>query len=95
VGFDTIVVGSGLAGLTFAALAAHGGARVLVLEAHTQPGGYGHTFSFGKPPDVYRFNAQLHYVWNCGPGQTVHNVLRKLGLTAMRTAESERRTFAM
>ena len=40
--------GSGLAGLTFAALAAHGGTRVLVLEAHTQPGGYGHTFSFGR-----------------------------------------------
>jgi len=80
VSFDTLVIGSGLAGLTFAALAAHGGARVLVLEAHAQPGGYGHTFSFGKAPDVYRFNAQLHYVWNCGPGQTVHHVLRKLGL---------------
>ena len=80
VSFDYIVVGSGLAGLTFAALAANSGARVLVLEAHYHPGGYGHTFRFGKPPDEYRFNAQLHYVWNCGPGRTVHNVLSKLGL---------------
>lgn len=92
--FDTIVVGSGLAGLTYAALAAQGGERVLVLEAHTEPGGYSHTFSFGKAPDVYRFNAQLHYVWNCGPGQTVHNVLRKLGLAdEVRFQELDRDGF--
>ena len=52
--------------------------RVRVLEAHDAPGGFGHTFveAGGK----YRFNAQLHYVWNCGPGQPVHTVLKRLGL---------------
>ncbi|MHC4830872.1 MAG: phytoene desaturase family protein [Planctomycetota bacterium] len=77
---DILVVGSGLAGLAFAALASKAGMRVRVLEAHYVPGGYGHTFSFGKEPDVYRFNAQLHYVWNCGPDETVGRFLRRLGL---------------
>jgi phytoene dehydrogenase-like protein len=59
---------------------AKAGKRVTVLEAHYLPGGYGHTFSYEHVSDVYRFNAQLHYVWNCGPEQTVGRFLRKLGL---------------
>lgn len=73
---DYVVVGSGLAGLSFAALAAKSGRRVLVLEAHDKPGGYAHTFDVGR----HRFNAQLHYVWNCGEGRTVDDFLGKLGL---------------
>jgi all-trans-retinol 13,14-reductase len=74
---EFIVVGSGLAGLVFAALMARAGKRVLVLEAHDKPGGYGHTFEVGG----HAFNAQLHYVWNVGEGRTVHRVLARLGLT--------------
>ncbi len=74
---DYLIVGSGLAGLSFGALMAKAGKRVRVLEAHYLPGGYGHTFEVGER---YRFNAQLHYVWNCGEGQTVHRFLSKLGL---------------
>lgn len=74
--FDYVVVGSGLAGLTFGALMAKSGRHVLLLEAHEYPGGYGHTFELGG----HRFNAQLHYVWNCGEGRTVHNMLKKLEL---------------
>lgn len=77
---EFLVVGSGLAGLSFAALMAHAGRRVRVLEAHSHPGGFGHTFAFGKGDRTFRFNAQLHYVWNCGPGRTVDNFLRKLDL---------------
>ncbi len=73
---DYVVVGSGLAGLSFGALMARAGKRVRVLEAHYLPGGYGHTFEAGE----YRFNAQLHYVWNCGEGETVHRFLTKVGL---------------
>jgi len=77
---DYLIVGSGLSALAFGALMSRAGKRVTVLEAHYAPGGYGHTFSYGNGRDVYRFNAQLHYVWNCGPEQTVGRFLRKLGL---------------
>ena len=66
---DVLIVGSGLAGLSFGALMANSGRRVRIVEAHDKPGGYAHTFVEGGK---YRFNAQLHYVWNCGPGETVH-----------------------
>ncbi len=78
--FDYLMVGSGLAGLYFGAMMARAGRSVRILEAHYHPGGYGHTFSFGKGDRQFRFNAQFHYVWNCGPGRTVDNFLRKLGL---------------
>ena len=77
---EYLVVGSGLAGLSFAALMARAGRSVRVLEAHYHPGGFGHTFEFGKEGRTFRFNAQLHYVWNCGRGRTVDNFLRKLEL---------------
>ncbi len=73
---DYLIVGSGISALAFGALAARSGRSVRVLEAHDVPGGYGHTFEAGG----YRFNAQLHYVWNCGEGRTVHRFLDKLGL---------------
>lgn len=73
---DYVVVGSGLAALSFAALMAQSGRRVVVLEAHEKAGGYGHTFDVGQ----YRFNAQLHYVWNTAPDRTVGRVLARLGL---------------
>lgn len=73
---DYLIVGSGLAALSFGALMAKSGKRVRIIEAHYLPGGYGHTFQLGG----YKFNAQLHYVWNCGEGRTVHSMLRHLGL---------------
>ncbi len=85
---DILILGSGLSGLTFGALMARcAGRKVRVLEAHEHAGGYGHTFAFGKDGDSVRFNAQLHYVWNCGPGRTVDNVLQKLGLGGRITFE--------
>jgi all-trans-retinol 13,14-reductase len=77
---DYLIVGSGLSALAFGALMARAGKRVTVLEAHYAPGGYGHTFSLGNASGEYRFNAQFHYVWNCGPEETVGRFLRKLGL---------------
>ncbi len=74
---EVLVLGSGLAGLVFAALMAHRGSRVTILEAHDRPGGFGHTFTLAGR---YRFNAQLHYVWGCGPGESVDQVLQHLGL---------------
>lgn len=77
---DYLILGSGLSALTFAALMAKAGMRVLVLEAHEFPGGYGHTFVEKSKKYEYRFNAQLHYVWDCGTGDPVNLVLKKLGL---------------
>ena len=75
---DYLVVGSGLSALSFSALMAQKGKKVKIIEAHEYAGGYGHTFPQAK--EKYKYNAQLHYVWNCGEGQPVHNVLKKLNL---------------
>lgn len=81
---DYLIVGSGLSALVFGALMANAGKQVQVLESHEHPGGFGHTFTLGKK---YTFNAQLHYVWDCGEGHTVNRVLRRLGLDQEITFE--------
>lgn len=55
---DAVVVGSGIAGLTTAALLAKRGQRVLVLEQHDVAGGCTHTFE----EKGYEFDTGLHYV---------------------------------
>lgn len=45
--FDVITIGSGIGGLTAAALLARYGKRVLVCESHSIPGGAAHSFSLG------------------------------------------------
>lgn len=50
--YDVIVIGSGIGGLTTAALCAARGRSVLVLEQHYLPGGSAQTFPLGK----YRFD---------------------------------------
>src|SRR5260370_6429046 len=57
--YDAIVVGSGMGGLSTAAvLARHAGKRVLVLERHYTAGGYTH--SFHRPG--YVWDVGVHYV---------------------------------
>ena len=73
---DYLIIGSGLAALSFGSLMAKAGKRVKIIEAHYLPGGFGHTFELGG----YKFNAQLHYVWNCGEGRSVNTMLKTLGL---------------
>ena len=81
--YDYVIVGAGMGGLTAGALLAHAGARVAILEAHEYAGGYCHTFPMGK----YRFCAAVHYIFSCGEGEPVYNVLRKLGLHERITFE--------
>jgi all-trans-retinol 13,14-reductase len=81
---DYLIVGSGLSALVFGALMAKSGKVVQILEAHEYPGGFGHTFTMAQK---YHFNAQLHYVWDCGEGHTVNRVLKKLGLAQAVTFE--------
>lgn len=57
--FDAIVIGSGIGGLTTAALLAkHAGKRVLVLERHYTAGGFTHVF---RRPD-YEWDVGVHYI---------------------------------
>lgn len=81
---DYLIVGSGLSALVFGALMANAGKKVRILESHEHPGGFGHTFTMAKK---YIFNAQLHYVWDCGEGHTVNCILKQLGLAQKITFE--------
>ena len=74
--YEYAIVGMGIGGLTLGALLANAGKRVIIFEQHYLPGGYGHTFV----QDRFSFCAELHYVWDCGPGERVFKMLEKLGL---------------
>ncbi len=74
--YDYLVIGSGNAALTCAALLAHTGHRVCILEAHDTAGGYAHTFHVGD----YAFCAQVHYIWSCHPGGRIYETMRHLDL---------------
>jgi all-trans-retinol 13,14-reductase len=60
--FDAIIIGSGLGGLTTAALMAKSGKKVLILEKHYVPGGFTHTFRRGR----FRWDVGVHYVGQMG-----------------------------
>lgn len=81
--YDYVIVGAGMGGLTVGALLANAGARVAIVEAHEYPGGCCHTFPMGD----YRFCAAVHYIFSCGEGEPVHNLLRTLGLEKTITFE--------
>jgi all-trans-retinol 13,14-reductase len=69
-GYDAIVIGSGLGGLSCAAAFARQGFRPLVLEQHTKPGGYATTFKRGD----FVFDVSLHST-AVGERDGVHNLI--------------------
>ena len=56
--FDSIIIGSGVGGLTTAVCLAKSGKKVLVLEKHYAVGGFTHTFKRKK----YEWDVGAHYV---------------------------------
>lgn len=69
--FDAIVIGSGLGGLSCAAAFARQGYKPIVLEQHSQAGGYATTF---KRPGGFTFDASLHST-TVGERQGVRNLI--------------------
>ena len=64
--FDTIVIGSGISGLTTACLLAKRGQKVAVLERHYMAGGLTHYFKRKE----FEWDVGLHYI-----GEADSNVL--------------------
>ena len=70
IGFDGIVIGSGIGGLSVAALLAREGKKILVLEQHYIAGGYTHVFKRGG----YEWDVGLHYI---GDAYDKNSMVRK------------------
>lgn len=61
--YDLIVIGSGMGGLTCAALLARAGKKVALLERHDRVGGYAHAFRRGD----YLFDSTVHMIGGVEP----------------------------
>lgn len=78
---DVIVIGSGIGGLSAAALLAKAGRQVLVLEQHDRAGGYAHGFKRKK----YTFDSGVHLTSGCGMqgyqgGQLIRKTLQAVNV---------------
>jgi prolycopene isomerase len=77
--YDAVIIGAGNAGLTAGAAIAQGGAKVVVLERHTIPGGCATSFCRGR----FEFEVALHQLSGIGtpekPGP-LRMVLDQLGV---------------
>ena len=68
---DAIVIGSGIGGLTTAALLSRIGKKVLVLEQHYIAGGCTHCFE----DEGYEFDTGIHYIGNVEKRQELLNMI--------------------
>lgn len=73
--WDTVVIGSGMGGMTAAALLAEVGERVLVLEQHYEPGGFTHTF---KRPGGYRWDVGVHAIGEVTEKSLTGRILQRI-----------------
>ena len=74
--FDTIIIGSGAGGLAAAICLARAGQKVLVLEQHSVPGGWCHSFTLNGQ----RFSPGVHYIGLLDDGQSTSDLYKGLGV---------------
>ncbi len=73
--WDSIVIGSGIGGMSCASALAHTGRRVLVLEQHYIPGGFTHSYA----RKGYQWDAGVHAIGEMKPGKPPYKWLQWLG----------------
>jgi all-trans-retinol 13,14-reductase len=72
--FDVIIIGSGMGGMTTAAMLAELGKKVLVLEQHYVPGGFTHAFKRGP----YEWDVGVHAIGEVGAQAMLGRLLSRL-----------------
>ena len=73
---DTIIIGSGMGGLSSAICLSRAGQRVMVLEQHDVPGGWCHSFYLNG----YRFTPGVHYMGLLEKGESTSELYEGLGI---------------
>lgn len=73
---DTIVIGSGVGGLSTALCLARAGHKVLIIEQHKLPGGWCQSFKLGG----FRFSPGLHYIGGLHKDGSLYKLYKGLGL---------------
>ena len=73
---DTIIIGSGMGGLSSAICLSRAGQRVMVLEQHDVPGGWCHSFYLNG----YRFTPGVHYMGLLGKDESTRELYEGLGI---------------
>ena len=82
---DAIVIGSGIGGLSVAALLAKTGKKVLVLEQHDQAGGCCHTYV----DKGFEFDVGIHYVGEMAEGTLSRLLIDELSDCGIEWAQLE------
>ena len=73
---DTIIIGSGMGGLSSAICLSRSGQKVMVLEQHDVPGGWCHSFYLNG----YRFTPGVHYMGLLGKDESTRELYEGLGI---------------
>ncbi len=73
---DTIIIGSGAAGLAAALCLSRAGQKVVVLEQHYVPGGWCHSFYLNG----HRFSPGVHYIGLMDEGDSTSQLYEGLGI---------------